>query len=387
MVKSNLFINASTLVAGGGISIAVNFIRCLNQNYSDRYNLKFIVPKHPSYQISEIKSSDLIVVPDGLERLYKRLLLEAWVKKQAHEFGADVVFTIGNIAIPIGGIPQVVLLHFAFAVYPKSVAWKFLSFTDRLRFGTMAWVIRLRLGLADHIFVQTETMKDRLMSVTRIPGNKVSIIPNSVSLDSLSEVVEDPKRLSSYFEEEGFFSMVCLSRYYAHKNLEILVPLAKRIKSHNEKFKIYITIDESQGNGANKILNEIQENGLEDVLINIGPVSFTEIPYLYKTVEALILPTLIESFSGTYIEAMYFKKIILTSDYDFARDVCKESGFYFDPLDCDSIYNAIIKARDTFKFDKITIEEINEKYKIILDKNPGWPQLTKKIVTKIDEFM
>ena len=31
------------------------------------------------------------------------------------------------------------------------------------------------------------------------------------------------------------------------------------------------------------------------------------------------MPTLLESFSGTYVESMYFEKPILTSDLDFAK--------------------------------------------------------------------
>ena len=51
----------------------------------------------------------------------------------------------------------------------------------------------------------------------------------------------------------------------------------------------------------------------------------------------MILPTLLESFSATYIEAMFHGKTILTSDLDFARDVCGEAAFYFDPLNPQSI--------------------------------------------------
>ena len=45
----------------------------------------------------------------------------------------------------------------------------------------------------------------------------------------------------------------------------------------------------------------------------------------------LLFPTLLESFSGTHIEAMHFGLPILTSDLDFAHYVCGKAALYFDP--------------------------------------------------------
>ena len=55
------------------------------------------------------------------------------------------------------------------------------------------------------------------------------------------------------------------------------------------------------------------------------------------------MPTLLESFSGSYIEAMHYGVPILTSDLDFAHDVCGESAIYFDPWNVETIKNAILE--------------------------------------------
>ncbi len=44
------------------------------------------------------------------------------------------------------------------------------------------------------------------------------------------------------------------------------------------------------------------------MLINLGIVRMEDISYLYSISNALLLPTLLESFSGTYIEAAFYKK-------------------------------------------------------------------------------
>jgi len=65
------------------------------------------------------------------------------------------------------------------------------------------------------------------------------------------------------------------------------------------------------------------------------------VPSLYAQSDALLMPTLLESFSGTYVEAMFHKIVILTSKLDFAEDVCGESAFYFDPTSPEDILASI----------------------------------------------
>jgi glycosyltransferase involved in cell wall biosynthesis len=55
---------------------------------------------------------------------------------------------------------------------------------------------------------------------------------------------------------------------------------------------------------------------------------------------------LLESFSGTYLEAMHFERPILTSDLDFAHDICGDAAEFFDPWQPASIKDAIVRLRE-----------------------------------------
>ena len=65
------------------------------------------------------------------------------------------------------------------------------------------------------------------------------------------------------------------------------------------------------------------------------------VPSLYNQVDCLFLPSLLESFSGTYVEAMYYGLPIATSNLPFATSVCSDSAVYFDPLDCKDIFSCL----------------------------------------------
>ena len=57
------------------------------------------------------------------------------------------------------------------------------------------------------------------------------------------------------------------------------------------------------------------------------------------------MPSRMESFSGTYLESMHFGLPILTSDLDFAREICGGAADIFDPWDALSIKDAILRVK------------------------------------------
>ena len=56
----------------------------------------------------------------------------------------------------------------------------------------------------------------------------------------------------------------------------------------------------------------------------------------------MFLPTLLETFSASYPEAMIMEKPIITSNLSFAKDICASSAEYFNPLDPEDIAKKIL---------------------------------------------
>ena len=70
-----------------------------------------------------------------------------------------------------------------------------------------------------------------------------------------------------------------------------------------------------------------------DQYINyLGKVDINQVPLLYKQMNLLFMPTLLETFSTTYLEAMISEIPIVTSKMSFAQDVCGDSALYCEPL-------------------------------------------------------
>lgn len=51
----------------------------------------------------------------------------------------------------------------------------------------------------------------------------------------------------------------------------------------------------------------------------------------------MFLPTVLECFSASYVEAMKMQKPILTSDLGFAKGICNDAALYFSPTSATDI--------------------------------------------------
>ena len=121
--------------------------------------------------------------------------------------------------------------------------------------------------------------------------------------------------------------------------------MAKKLPGNKVKF--VLTVDE------NKF--QTQFNTLaKSKIVNLGRIPVKFCPQLYVESDVLFLPSLIESFSANYPEAMKMKKPILTSNYSFATSICGDAASYFDPTNPNDIADKIIELiEDKEKYDQL----------------------------------
>jgi len=73
----------------------------------------------------------------------------------------------------------------------------------------------------------------------------------------------------------------------------------------------------------------------------LGKVSLPEVPALYQFCDIVFIPSLLEVFSTTYLEAMYLSRPIVAADMGFSRDICGDAALYCTADDPASYANAL----------------------------------------------
>jgi glycosyltransferase involved in cell wall biosynthesis len=370
---AHIFINGLSAKSGGGKSILTNFLTVLKSQGSC-HKFTVLVPDANSYQRFIDANINVISFPflskQALLPLTTAFVLPGLVRR----LGCDLVFNPADLPIP-SDLPQLFLFDWPYAAYPNSIAWNRGSFTDIAKRRLKYCLFRRYLRFIDVIIAQSPALRKRLMHLYGV--NDIPIVPNAVSIDNFDLI-----RRFDFGLGRGF-KLLCLSYYYSHKNLEIFIQLAKLIRRNDLDWKIVITIHPDQGTGARRLLNEIDRLELENIICNVGPVPMSNVPSLYRQCDALLLPTLLESFSGTYVEAMFHGKPIFTSKYDFATDICQESAWYFDPLDANDIFKCIHAALDNPDLMEQKIVVSKERLSSML----SWDQAFNAYMTLIDALL
>jgi glycosyltransferase involved in cell wall biosynthesis len=109
--------------------------------------------------------------------------------------------------------------------------------------------------------------------------------------------------------------------------------------------ELLLTVPEGPGRWMEGLERALQRHAHAGVPVRrIGQVPHAELGPLYRSAAAVLLPSLAESFSATCVEAMHFGVPLVTSDRDFARDVCSDAALYADPTDPDALADALLRA-------------------------------------------
>lgn len=146
---------------------------------------------------------------------------------------------------------------------------------------------------------------------------------------SVQDIVNNTKPLSDsiniHLSQKGV-KLLYPTNKEKYKNNTRLVEAVKRYnKTFRKKTILYITI----------------EGDSSEYIRFIGKVPYDSINTLYQSIDALIFPSLAETLGLPLLEARMNGIPIIVSDLPFAREICEDSAYYFNPRIIQSITEAI----------------------------------------------
>jgi glycosyltransferase involved in cell wall biosynthesis len=292
------------------------------------------------------------------------------------KFAPDVVLDLSSRGLRRPPCPQAILCQRAHYFHPAA-DWGPETFKNKSLFRLHARHFRRALGRTHLVLCQTPTAQRRLRDSCGFAG-RTALCPNALSADVLAapRAAPVPQNLAAHV---GEFKLLCVSRYFPHKNLEALVEVFRRHGQELPDVAAVITILPQHHPKAAALLGRVEALGLSSRILNVGPVGQGELASYYCNCQAMILPTLLESFSGTYLEAMHFGLPILTSDRDFAHAVCGDAALYFDPKDPDSIFEVIRGLR----LDPALGQRLVERGRRRLAAFPTWDRIAQDLMAEL----
>ncbi len=162
-----------------------------------------------------------------------------------------------------------------------------------------------------------------------------------------------------------------------------MLEVAKLAKRGKIPLKIFITIEACQHLYARNMLKSIEKSGLQDYFENLGYIPPKNIATIYQKADMFVLPTLLESFGLTYLEAMQHECPIITSDREFSRYICGSAALYFDPYDPNDILDKILKVANNSELENQLIAKGKE---ILVSLFKDWDEVAKDYIDLIESI-
>jgi len=334
-MMSNIIINAINSNSAGGLSVVSNFLEqlSLDLNHNDKYIL--IVTDRRLYERFSSEKVKLLVLPKFLVfpffNIFTYLILFWFIAKI---YKSEKLLNFGDL-IPFVSCRIYYYFDWAFSLYDDTSIWSRMSIKQKFPRKVKSYLIRKMINRCHIVICQTDAIKKRLENIVDV--EKIFIVPNSVRKNFIRD--DEKYQFPCSLEDKEVF--LYLTRYYPHKNIEVLLELAIKAKNDDKNWIFILTIDETQGKEVAIFQENIVNLGLADYFVLVGSVAYDDVYKLYNASHHVILPSLIESFSSMHIEAMIAGKTIFSSDRDFARTVCGDTAYYFDPLDAENIYQIV----------------------------------------------
>lgn len=334
-----LMIDASVCSKGGGVQVALSFLE--NIAFDSEFELICVVNPEIDKQLS-IAAKDKIkdYYVERVEPIYKKIIQGQRISKIEKNHAPDLVFVVFGPSywrpkaqcLQGFALPLMVYEDTRNYIYKHNlklkIYQKLLNYFKAKKFKRNA----------DFAVVETQTFKQRLSLFMSFDESKIFVVENSFNSNFL---IENKIKKQEIIQSQ-ILNLFVPSAFYPHKNLNILVDVAYYLKNEFKltfKFNFLIRKDSLEWQNLTILA---KSKYVDDCFYTYGTVPNARMKELYAINNFIILPTLAEASTAVYPEAFISKKVLLTSDIDFARELCGNAAVFFDPLNAQDIAEKIV---------------------------------------------
>lgn len=325
----NVLVMASTIKMGGAKTIYNQFMSHLPEHIgSDKY----LIYVSEMLEKPEITNVEYVVnhITNGLKLLrYERKYLANDLEQRG--FKPDLIISLQNNGYKyIKNCKQIVYYHQALPLY-EGIYNPFNS-TERILFyykNVYPYVMKSTWAKDTIFAVQTPVVKKRFSKTFGVPQERINIFfPDTEQIDASSVKPYDwgDENYHFLFVGDGFkyrnqLSLIKAIRVLYQKNAS----LAERVRIH--------VLSPKEHNST--IIPTIENLGLKDNFVFVGRVDYHILLSYYKSAQALLLSSVIETVGLPLLEAAAFGIPVITSDMDFAQFVISayRGASFIEPYD------------------------------------------------------
>lgn len=326
-----VLINAVSAKLGGAATYIQNLARTLPQLAPPDEHFVFVVPARHSLETNSPRIR--VVTSDAATGSYARRWWwdQVELRRVVAREQPDVLFSSANFAMLRCPCPQVLLVR-----NPIYFSREYMNYVLprrglalRAETAVRRWLVAQSVDAADCLMSPSQAMLDDLCRHVRLNGQRVCVNPYGVPTERVRTESRAPR-------EDEPLRLLWVSHYADHKNVATLLRAAQILRDR-AVFPFHLTLTmNATGAGQHTAMPATERallGSLPDVVTLAGVQSYEGAWKLYEQADALVFPSLTESFGHPLVEAMASQLPIVASDIPVHREICGEAALYFPVLE------------------------------------------------------
>ncbi|MGI9360321.1 MAG: glycosyltransferase [Parasphingorhabdus sp.] len=317
---------ASNVSGLGAVQVVQSLLPAFERVASDRIDKIWLPASGPLRDYSGALPSDHYVITSRVLPNSVSRVMECLIPSQRY-LRDRTLLVLGDLPFRHSG-KQIVFVHQSHLIKGSEIA----LMHDQMKFSFSRAIFSFNVRYVDRIIVQTEAMQTGLNRTFPNLNDKIDIIPQPAPDWLLQNPVRREGRAGGI--TDASLKLFYPSAVYPHKNHELIFQYAKEEADNGEGVEISLTCDRSDHqpqSKALKFLGRLDPSGMQNA---------------YSVTDALLFPSLEESYGLPLIEAMTVGLPILCADKPYARSICADQAIYFDPKSTVSLRNAISQLKE-----------------------------------------
>jgi glycosyltransferase involved in cell wall biosynthesis len=250
----------------------------------------------------------------------------------SHRLSIDVLYIPAHRVPLIRLVPTVVVIHdLGFEIFPATF-----RIADRYR---ISWATRMAARNADHLIAVSESTKRDLINMYKCRPERIHVThlgydrqvfdPSPVSVEARTRTLE------KYGLRQPFFLHVGVLQ--PRKNIVRLIDAFAQLIHEKGRSDLQLAIVGKLGWKFGEIIKRAEAPDVRKQVIITGTVESLELPILYKSALALLMPSLYEGFGLPIVESMACGTPVACSRNSSMSEVAGEAALLFDPYSVQEI--------------------------------------------------
>lgn len=217
-------------------------------------------------------------------------------------------------------------------------------------------VFSATLHKAKKIIAVSESTKQGITEHFNVKTEKIKVIYNGV--DERFGIIQNHGIINEAKLKYGIDKpfMFFVSVWRSHKNIEGLVK-AFNIAKKKHKIPHQLVIGGREDLHSTDIRKEINASPFKNDIITPGYIDHEDLPALYNAADLFVIPSFIEGFGLTAIEAQKCGCAVASSNTSSLPEILNDSALFFDPNNCEEMAERIYKILNDSELKKSLIEK------------------------------